>query len=123
MYETLIMLKPGTSFSVDEMNSLVVRVSQRGRTVVNRERSQIYIRSGSNLLNISWNNLPHVVEESDEIAERFNIPSQGCVARFEMYGDDADMELFNDYLIINEQLQATGKFVIFDSAECKLMFP
>jgi hypothetical protein len=39
-----------------------------------------------------------------------------------MTGDDPDRELFNDFLLINEHLQATGNFVIFDAQECKLLF-
>lgn len=31
-----------------------------------------------------------------------------------MVGNDPDMLFFNDYLLINEKLYATGKFVIFD---------
>jgi hypothetical protein len=63
-----------------------------------------------------------VVNESNEIAERFGVPSQGCRTRFEMSGNDPDMTLFNDYLLINERLQAMGNFVIFDMQECKLLF-
>lgn len=32
------------------------------------------------------------------------------------------MELFNDYLLINERLHETGKFIIFDTQGCKLLF-
>ena len=39
-----------------------------------------------------------------------------------MSGDDPNMELFNDYLLINESLKATGSVVIFDPQEEKLLF-
>jgi hypothetical protein len=82
----------------------------------------VRVTTVSGSLDLVWHNAGHVVEESNEIAERFGVPSQGCRARFEMAGDDPDMELFNDYLLINERLQDTGKFVIFDTQECKLLF-
>ena len=39
-----------------------------------------------------------------------------------MGGDDVEMTLFNDYLLINERLQKTGHFVIFDPQEGKLLY-
>lgn len=122
MYNTLIMLKPGASFTVDELHALVVDVMKSGEAVVEREGSHVRVTAASGSLDIAWHNAAHVVEESDEIAERFGVPSHGCKSRFEMAGDDPDMELFNDYLLINERLQASGKFVIFDTQECKLLF-
>lgn len=122
MYDTLIMLKSGASFTVEELHAVVLSVMQSKPKAVERNGSHIRIATGSGSLNISWNNAAHVVEESNEIAERFGAPSQGLCARFEMTGDDPDMELFNDYLLINERLQETGKFIIFDTQECKLLF-
>ena len=37
-----------------------------------------------------------------------------------MNGEDADMDLFNDYLLVNERLDATGHFFVFDPTEGKL---
>ena len=71
-------------------------------------------------LTIEFNDAPHVVEESQEIAEAFGIPCGQCDARFEMSGDDPDMELFNDYLLVNERLDAAGCFFVFDPTEGKL---
>jgi hypothetical protein len=122
MYDTLIMLKPDASFTVDELHALVVDVMNSKAAAVEREGNHVRVTTGSGSLDIVWHNAGHVVEESNEIAERFGVPSQGCRARFEMAGDDPDMELFNDYLLINERLQDTGKFVIFDTQECKLLF-
>jgi hypothetical protein len=122
MYDTLIMLKPDASFTVDELHALVADVTRTKSAAVEREGSHVRVAVGSASLLIAWHNAAHIVEESNEIAERFGVPSQGCRARFEMAGDDPDMELFNDYLLINERLQATGKFVIFDTQECKLLF-
>jgi hypothetical protein len=122
MYETLIMLKPGAAFTVDELHTVVVEVLRSGRGVVERKGSRVRVTAGSGSLDIAWHDAAHVVEESNEIAERFGVASQGCRGRFEMEGNDPDMELFNEYLLINERLQKTGKFVIFDTQECKLLF-
>lgn len=122
MYDTLIMLKPDESFTVDELHALVFDAMRTGSAAVEREGGRVRVTAGSGSLDIAWHNAAHVVEESIEIAERFGVPSQGCRARIAMAGDDPDMELFNDYLLINERLQATGKFVIFDTQECKLLF-
>ena len=123
MYDTLIMLKPDASFTVDELHALIVNVVKAaGSAAVEREGSHVRVTAGSGSIDITWRNSAYVVEESNEIAERFGVPLQGCRARFEMSGDDPEMELFNDYLLINERLQATGKFVIFDKQECKLLF-
>ncbi|MGB1765106.1 hypothetical protein [Alloalcanivorax xenomutans] len=122
MYDTLIMLKPEASFTVDQLYALVMEVVASGEATVERDVEAIRITADSATLNIDWNDDAHVVVESNEIAAEFGVPSQGCPARFEMAGDDPDMDLFNDYLIISEKLQATGKFVIFDTQEGRLLF-
>lgn len=122
MYDTLIMLKPEASFTVDQLYALVMEVVASGEAIVERDVEAIRITTDSATLNIDWNDDAHVIEESHEIAAEFGVPSQGCPARFEMAGDDPDMDFFNDYLIINEKLQATGKFVIFDTQEGRLLF-
>ena len=122
MYDTFIMLKPDASFTVDELHEIVINVMKTRSAVVEREGNHVRITASSGSINITWHNSAYVFEESKEIADRFGVPSQGCRARFEMAGDDPDMELFNDYLLINERLQATDKFIIFDTQECKLLF-
>ncbi|MEZ6142192.1 MAG: hypothetical protein R3B84_16650 [Zavarzinella sp.] len=122
MYDTLIMLKPSASFSVDEMLEVVQGVAATGDGSVERIGSTIRRVTSAGHIEIVPNSSGYVIEESNEIAERFDIPCHGCATRYEMSGEDADMELFNDYLIINERLQELGRFVIFDSQECKLMF-
>lgn len=122
MYDTLIMLKPGSSFTADDLHRLLLDVTQSGAVSVEREGDRFRVFAGTGQLDIGRNDAAYVAEESTDIAEKFGIPSRGCHSRFEMTGDDPDMELFNDYLLINERLQATGKFVIFDTYECKLLF-
>jgi hypothetical protein len=122
MYDTLIMLKPGGVFTVDDLYRLVTDAVQFISGDVDRDDDYVRVLGRSGSLNIVWNDAEHVAEESDEIAKRFGVPCEGCAARYEMSGDDPDMELFNLYLTINDRLQATGMFVIFDTQECKLLF-
>ena len=89
---------------------------------VTRTNDRISLAQDTAMLGIGFSNGQHVAEESAEIAEEFQVPCQGCEARFEMSGDDPDMDLFNDYLIINERLQEAGSFVIFDPNQGKLLF-
>ena len=71
-------------------------------------------------LQIDHNNAPDVIEESQEIADDFDIACAACAVRFEISGDDPDMKLFNDYLLVVEKLEATGSFYIFDQSEEEL---
>ena len=122
MYDTFIMLKPDASCAVEELHALVSDVMKSGAGTVERKGNHVRVTSGTGSLEIAWHDSAYVADESDEIAERFGVPSEGCRAQFEMAGDDPDMELFNDYLLTNERLQATGKFVIFDRHDRKLLF-
>ena len=122
MYDTLMMLKPNVSLTTDELHSILIDITRSMSRNVERDGNRLRVTTEGACLAITWNDSPHVMEESNEIAERFGVPSRGCRARFEMAGEDPDMELLNDYMLINEELQATGNFVIFDTQECRLLF-
>ena len=107
---------------MDDLHQIVSDVAASRGYVVERDVGHIRLVAGAASLVIGWSTAPHVVDESNEIAEQFAIPCAGCHTRLEMSGDDPDMELFNDYLLINERLQETGQAVIFDTQECKLLF-
>lgn len=120
MYESLIMLKRNTTFFLDDLEIMVREVAASSAGTIERRNTSIILKSADAFLQIDFNNAPHVIEESKEIAKNCNIACAECVSRFEMYGDDLEMELFNDYLLINERLNDTGKFFIFDQIEGKL---
>jgi hypothetical protein len=122
MYSTLIMLKPRFSFTPDDLHRLVQDVAASSQRTVDRSGNRLRLSGRSGSIDITFNGASYVIRESDEIAVRFGVPSNGCESRFEMAGDDPEMELFNDYLLINERLQEMGGFVIFDTQECKLLF-
>lgn len=122
MYDTLARLKPGESFTVEDLHRLVVEVTRATSAAVERTNQLVSVTLKGGRLDIGWSNAAHVLEESNEIAEQFGAASRGCKGRFEMAGNDPAMELFNSYLLINERLQKTGKFVIFDTQECTFPF-
>ena len=117
MYETLIMLKDGESFSPHDMHELVKDVCGSGQGSFEAAGTSCFIRANDSYIRIHHSAEPHVAEESKEIAEYANMGCADCTSRFEMKGDDMDMLLFNDYLLILERITATDKFFIFDSAQ------
>jgi hypothetical protein len=119
VYETLLMLKPGQSFTPKEMAALVREVSAAGEGRFESQRGSCAIRAQDAYLQIDFADGVHIKQESGEIAAEFGIPCANCTVRYEMEGNDPDMQFFNDYLLINEKLYVTGKFVIFDQVEGK----
>lgn len=71
MYNTLIILKPGTVFSVDEMLAVVQSVAATGRGKVQRLGSTIQLSISDSHIEIGPNNSGDVLVESAEIAEEF----------------------------------------------------
>jgi hypothetical protein len=122
MYEVLAMIKPGSAFTPDEMAAILQAACGRLGRDVRRQGSRFTITAEGAEICLELSEASHVVVESNEIAEKFGIPCAGCVARYEMSGDDPDMVLFDDYLLINEGLEETGRFVLFDPHECRLLF-
>lgn len=122
MYAILAMIKDGVRFSSDDLHDVLLDITRTGKASLTRNGNLFHLVSGDGTLDLAIANEPHVEIESNEIAESYSIPCQGSCSRIEMSGDDPDMELFNDFLLINERLQATGNFVIFDPQECKLFF-
>lgn len=115
MYDTLIMVKPGVSFTADELGSVLIDVTRRRSRTLERDGNVFRITTGSALLVLIWSDAPHVLEESERIAEQFEVSTRGCQTRIEMTGNDPDLELYYDCVLIDETLRATDKFVVFDT--------
>lgn len=122
MYDTLIMLKPNARFRLDDLQALVSDVATAGGRVIELDADCVRLVADTATIVIHWSAASHVIQESNDIAKRFAIPCAGCHIRLEMSGDDPDMELFDDYMLINERLHETGQVVIFDTQDCKLLF-
>ena len=116
-YDACIMLKKGESFSADELEVVVRDVAQRlaegdePRLVV-RSDTTIILSVDDMFLQFDHQDDDFVLIESADMAEHFNVPCQQCAERYCLHGFDNNMELFNDYLIILEELDATNKFFI-----------
>ena len=84
---------------------------RRARIEFYREEYYFYLA----LVNESW-----VIEESREIADNQAKRSEAevirnCPYRLEFYGDDdLDMEYFNDYFALMEEIQKIPGAIIFD---------
>ncbi len=120
LYETLIMLKPGETFTMDEMKKVVKRICQSEGIVLKANDQKILIAADKAWITLDFNQALWVLEESNAIASAFGLLSEGCSARYEMNAEDADMRLYNAYLLRSEALDATGKCVIFDQFFGKL---
>ncbi len=117
MYETLIMLKSGEEFPPPEMHRLVDRVCVTGDGSLAIDGDSCIVSNGDAFIRIDYASSDDVAVESREIAEFAGMDCAECSTRYEMHGEDMDMLLFNDYLLILERISATGKFLIFDSAQ------
>jgi hypothetical protein len=114
MYEMLMMLKPGEAFSVESMEALVRAVCHNDEVGVFRRDDTITVKDDDAQIIISFSDGDWVAEEARELADHFGVPSAGCIERYEMSGNDPEMVLFNVFLLINERLDSTGLFILFD---------
>lgn len=122
MYETFAMLKPTATFSLDELERVVRAVADSGDAEVSRSGRKIRMSIGEAVLEIGENSDDYVAEECNEIADQLSIPRQNFPKRYEFAAEDPELELFNDYLLVAERLQQTGKFVIFDCNNGTVLF-
>ena len=131
MYDTLIMLDPETSISIHSRQTELeafYKAHPKNRPVVAVEGTRLHIRWPDYSFEVAHSQLPHVIEESQEIAEEYagSHPARErialCASRFEMTGsDDPDMEHFNDYLYVIEAVQRLGTAYAFSSETCEFM--
>lgn len=119
MYETLILIKAPCKFDLNEMNDLIAEVVMGTDSAIERGERSLTIRRGNAYIKIVLHDAPSVIEESKEISQYYGLDCAECMERFEMSGDDPDMEMFNDYLLVNKRLQKTGKVIIFDPGSGK----
>lgn len=131
MYESLILVDNDSVISAEALHAELVRfyVGKAGSPAAITLSSQtIVLKWPKYQIGVAREQLPHIAEESAEIAERFakNHPERdriaACQCRFATSGDDdPDMIYFNDYLFIGEAAQRLGKVYRFDSSACEFM--
>jgi hypothetical protein len=118
MYEVMAMVKAGHSFSMAELEATLRKLAKAGDATVEKVDDQtLVLHLEEGVLEITRNADERVRLESDEIAEEFDMDCAGSSVRYETSGDDPDLELFNDFVILMEWLEATGHFAIFDPNE------
>jgi hypothetical protein len=127
-YDTLAMVRPTASRAYDLkwMEELARAVAGGAGASVARKRdligaAYVSVMRGETELCIYYSDAPHVLIESNEIAEGCNGSCHGCASRFELSGTDLALVLMNDHQLICERLNATGDFVLF-SAQGGLFF-
>ena len=126
VYESLILLDPETQITTDQL------AAELQRFYKDKPGSPAELAVAGEGLSLKWpgytleigrSALPHVLEESVELAAEFGEerPDQAriaqCHTRFEVSGDDdPDMEHFNDYLFVGEAVLRLGRAYRFDQA-------
>lgn len=126
-YDTLAMVLSTASgrYDLDWMEGLARGVCGSG-AMVSRELNEIghaYLslqRDGTEL-RIYYSEEPHVLTESDEIAEDCGGLCRGSAQRFELLGTDLELVLMNDHQRLCEYLHATGDFILY-SGQAGLLF-
>lgn len=124
MYETLILIDAESSITDDAIHAAVLNVypdSGGSKTVVTRKGASLQVAWPSFSIKLHRNELPHVLEESQEIAQEFaarrpELERIGqCRARVEIVGDeDPGMDRFNDYCFIVDAIEKLGTVYTFD---------
>ncbi len=129
MYESLILVDNDSSITTEAL------LAELQRFYADNKHAPLEIAAASQTITLRWDGyvlqvareqLPHVAEESAEIAAQFgaNHPAcdriAQCTCRFCTAGDDdPDMMRFNDYLYIGEVLERLGTVYRFDQSACE----
>ena len=127
-YDTLAMVRPGARgmYDLDWIEHLVRNVANDTGATVERRRNELgnahvrLARSGIEL-RIYYSDEPHVLTESNEIADDCDGLCRGSTHRFGLLGTDLGLALMNEHQLICERLHATGDFVLY-SGQAGLLF-
>jgi len=121
VYETLLLIRPGIRFSLDEMEQVVLGAMGTAKVEVFRDADMLVLQEGRSRIEIDYNDEIHVSEESEELAEELRIQCADCCSRFELTGNDPTNGLANVYLSIMKNLAACGRFFIIDQVEGRVL--
>jgi hypothetical protein len=123
MYDALVMVDPEMDISAEQLASeLELFYSPHDdKPRISCSDDSVTLSWPDYVLEVARSSLPHVLEESAEIAMRYASahPEQSRISRakirFELSGrDDPDMLHFNDSLFIVEALERLGRVYRFD---------
>ncbi|MEL6110926.1 MAG: hypothetical protein AAFU85_33380 [Planctomycetota bacterium] len=129
MYESLILVDNESSITIDALAAELQRFyadDKHAPLEISAASQTITLRWDGYVLQVAREQLPHVIEESAEIAAQFGAdhPAKDriakCICRFCITGDDdPDMMHFNDYLYVGEALDRLGTVYRFDQSTCE----
>ena len=131
MYETIILIDPTTEISADEIQkalSATYPTDRPGSPSVARRGPSFSVQWPDFNLELHLSSLPHVLEESGEMAgflPESSVHREGvssCRTRIEISGaDDPGMSYFNDFCYVIEAIENLGKVYTFDQGSAQFM--
>ena len=128
-YRAQALLPPGVEVSIPSLaetvyNLLTTRGVPASEVKVSTAADRLVAHIGDWWISLTLNEMPHVIEESREIAEDYAAerPDSALIAacdrRIEVSSaEDPDMDYFNDYLFVLEPLEALGAILFDDETE------
>jgi hypothetical protein len=125
-YSLLVLLTDQTTLTLDTLaERLRKRFSYDPAVLIEHKTSDVVlVQWGAWSVHIIFENEPHVVVESEDIADRFaaSHPSRSEIAtskqRLCVSGDDdPNMDHFNDFLFVMEVLESYSGVYLFDPLE------
>jgi hypothetical protein len=131
-YTASVLLAPGSHVSLQDaelklLNFFRKKTTQPTVSTQHRE-NKLVLTFGDWSLYIYLNSEPHVLRESQEMAELFgkNHPHKAiiatCDSRFEISCDpDKSMDHFNNYILTLEQLSSISGVFVFEDASQEFM--
>ena len=114
MYDALIMLDNADRLTFETFVENVRKAAAAYEVEVAEGETLVTVSDDCATLRLSWEESPHVVVESNEIAEQFGGRCENSARRIVTHGDDPDMELFNVWLFIVQDLQERPGAFAFD---------
>jgi hypothetical protein len=133
VYESLVLIDPEGSLGLEGLAAELRRFYAKSSadqcpTEIKVTGSSLTLRWPYYRIDIHHSTAPHVLEESEEIADRWagSHPERDriskCRERLEISGeDDPDMEYFNDCLFVGEAAERLTKVFRFDQASAEFL--
>lgn len=131
MYESAVLVDPEAEITIAQVAAELHRFYDAkpwAPTRMDLHGQTLSLRWPGYLLEVARESLPHVVDESEEIARRYAASHAHrdriarCAVRFSTSGDDdPNMDHFNDYLYVGEAIGRLGRVYRFDQSTCEFL--
>lgn len=119
-YKGLVLIPDQHPLTFEELASKIqAKFSRHSNTTIEIVKSRILIHVGEWTLRLTWEDQPHVAEESAEIASFIKHPDQDIVAqcsrRITTGGDDdPNMDHINDHIFVLEVFDSIPGLYYYD---------